>query len=359
MQTQRRPAPAKPKMSYTDIDSVLADWDRIAAHSRSMRCLHDEIYEEFDAQIAASRKDYDIVAARFLLDALQDASVISAPPILEPSVPLLSLPTTRPGVADSAVTGAVPKVTADASDANPVSLTSTTLKAFPSLASVPIQRPALAPAPAQGNASPDGKKIGRFDQTSAKFVRPPSATATRKTAHEKLVHDDATSGTRNFVADINSTRRAQLVEMIRQEQAKRKGRPRRQGQETEIENGVFYVVDAKGNLVGSFRNAPPRKLSRIADPGVREKDPVVESSAPRPAAGLGSPELFSAEALTKTKTQADLETDKILERVQSYQKQSFNLLNVVVPSQGVTIRMDGKTKRGPALDRTGQGARMK
>lgn len=351
----------------------------------------------FDDGYRSQASQDDIVAARFLHEELARALLFSLPTVPEPELPSVSLAAACPTLEDNAVRGAARRVPLDSSQLallQSVSAPVDVLRAAPdvSRAARTLQRSTAASgernqrgrvglagqadqADLAGQADqkdqprdadqPASLNHGVADPQHSKiFLRPQSATSTRTLARERMRMERETQSSKDALSNSNQQRMEQLETMLAPKE-RRPGLGAAQAQKAqEIPDGTLFVVNSRGDIVGTFRNGLPAKLSQIpcsSEPLGGGKTRI-EATPGSPAARLGAE---SGEALQSTlaeitggRIRGQIEADEaaLSSTLDRGRHEAADLSSAIVPSAGVTMRVNGRVRKGRrGADRPGGG----
>ncbi|EFO62375.1 Hypothetical protein GLP15_638 [Giardia lamblia P15] len=344
-------------MTTKDIESVVAEWDLERCQREDIESIVVELFAAADTKIADTRTPYDVIAAEFLVEIIANATMLSIPTPLPPAVPKLTICTTVPGVNDSAVTNAVTKVSENVATKSVIK-THHTSRIQVNQASIQVTDP-----------NSDGVKIastlddvpltGKFDPATIKFLRPASNAGARKHAMERLGKDARNNRTRNTITQQHSDRKQEILDLLN---VNTKGSYAvRKKKIEELPDNLYYVVDSAGKIIGLFKNQPPAQLAQISEMAVRARNAKVigtnrNADLNTDLRHLSESEIRS-EATSIIKSQINDGVSSIGRSLTTFQKDNVNVLSILVPSQGVIFKGDGKVKKGPVDERIRNGMR--
>jgi len=344
--------------------------DTIAAMEEAVGfCL-----EDFDGRYRSQASQSDIVAARFLQEELARAMLFSLPTVPEPELPSVSLAAACPTLGDNAIRGAAQRVSLDPSRGpllQSVSSPVDVVRAAPDLARAARSAQLVLGAPGAsgteieraGGSPTDTQTHGIADpQSSGLFRRPHSATATRKLARERLFMEREMKSSKDAVSNTNQQRREQLETLL----APKDRRPipgvaPEVAKVGDIPDGTQFVVNSRGDIVGTLRSGVPARLSQIS----RSSEPLgggkarADDSPNNPPRGNDPQALRSTlKEITGGRIRGQIETDEaaISSALDKGRQDSLDLSAMIVPSAGVTIRVNGRVRKGGrGAGRPGEG----
>lgn len=335
-------------MSLADIEVTLEHWAEIEDLHSEMAGLVEERLAAFDDEQEKGRSPYEIIAASFLFDILIEASLISMPSLRPPEIPQLVVCTGNPGVSDSAMTNAVPRVDGTETHAYPATQTFRLLRANPGR-NVPL--PQEEPISGGANSTADTTSTsGTFDPTTLRFKRPPSHAGTRRHAIDKLRTE---ANTRNAVSieQQNEQRRKDIINLLNNAGKRTSTRKKLD----DLPDNTCYVTNAAGCIVGSFKRAPPTRLAHIMGGSLRSPESqVTEMVSPgsnSPTAKNMSIDEVRTEARNMIWTQLEDDSQTIAQTLSTFKRGTANVMSLLVPSKGITIKTGSTVKKGPVDER--------
>lgn len=344
-------------MTTKDIENVVAEWDSERSMREDISSIAAELFNAADAKIADTRTPYDVIAAEFLIETIGNSAMLSIPAPSPPTVPKLTICTTAPGVNDSAVTNAVTKVSENLATKSVIK-THYTSKVQVNQASIQIADPSSDKVKVASTLD-DAPLTGQFDPTTIKFLRPASNAGARKHAMERLGKDAKSNRTRNTITQQHSDRKQEILDLLN---LNTKGSyAARRNKIEELPDNLYYVVDSAGKIIGLFKNQPPAQLAQISEMAVKAKNAKVvganrNTDLHTDLRHLSESEIRS-EATSMIKSQINDDASSIGRSLTTFQKDNVNVLSILVPSQGVIFKGDGKVKKGPVDERIRNGMR--
>ncbi|KAE8304178.1 hypothetical protein GL50803_0010697 [Giardia duodenalis] len=344
-------------MTTKDIESVVAEWDLERRQREDIESIVVELLAAADAKIADTHTPYDVIAAEFLLETIANAVMLSIPTPSPPAVPKLTICTTAPGVNDSAVTNAVTKVSENIATKSVVK-THYASRIQVNQASVQLVDPSSDKVKIASTLD-DVPLTGQFDPATIKFLRPASNAGARKHAMERLGKDARNNRTRNTITQQHSDRKQEILDLLN---VNTKGSYAvRKKKIEELPDNLYYVVDSAGKIIGLFKNQPPAQLAQISEMAVKAKNAKVvgtnrNTDLNADLRHLSESEIRS-EATSMIKSQINDDVSSIGKSLTTFQKDNVNVLSILVPSQGVIFKGDGKVKKGPIDERVRNGMR--
>lgn len=344
-------------MTTRDIEGVVAEWDLERSQREDISSIVTELLAAADAKIADTRTPYDVIAAEFLMETIANAAMLSIPTPSPPAIPKLTICTAAPGVNDSAVTNAVTKVS-DHLATKSVVRTHHVSRIQVNQASVQIVDPSSDKVKIASTLD-DAPLTGQFDPATIKFLRPASNAGARKHAMERLVKDAKSTRTRNTITQQHNDRKQEILNLLN---LNTKGSyAARRNKIEELPDNLYYVVDSAGKIIGLFKNQPPAQLAQISEMAVKAKNAKViganrNADLHTDLRHLSESEIRS-EATSMIKSQINDDASSIGKSLTTFQKDNVNVLSILVPSQGVIFKGDGKVKKGPVDERVRNGMR--
>lgn len=344
-------------MTTKDIDDVIAEWDSERTIREDISSIVTELFTAADTKIADTRTPYDVIAAEFFINTIFSSAMLSIPVPSPPAVPKITICTTTPGVNDSAVTDAVTKTSENLATKS-VTKTHHVSKVQVNQASIQITDPSSDKVK-MASTLDDAPIAGQFDPTTIKFLRPVSNTGVRRHAMERLGKDAKSNRTRNTITQQHSDRKQEILDLLN---LNTKGSyAARRNKIEELPDNLYYVVDSTGKVIGLFKNKPPAQLAQISEMAVKAKSTKVVGASSNAdhrtdLRHLSESEVRS-EATSMIKSQINDDTSSIGKSLTTFQKDNVNVLSILVPSQGVIFKGDGKVKKGPIDERIRNGMR--